>query len=129
LSGQPDFTDDSEYNLTAAVERYEPSASGDPSKSAALYASTCAECHGDAGEGVWTVNAPSLAGLEDWYLATQIKNFRDGVRGRHSDDLYGLQMGLVSNTMTDDQMIEDMVAYIVTLGESTEQPVKLAQQR
>ena len=33
---------------------------------------------------------------------------RDGIRGRHADDLYGLQMGLVSNTMTDDQAIEDM---------------------
>jgi hypothetical protein len=51
------------------------------------------------------------------------------VRGRHADDLYGLQMGLVSNTMTDDQAIEDMVAYISTLGENLEAPVKLAQQR
>jgi hypothetical protein len=38
-------------------------------------------------------------------------------------------MGLVSNTMTDDQAIEDMVAYIMTLESTTEEPVKLAQQR
>jgi cytochrome c oxidase subunit 2 len=75
------------------------------------------------------VNAPQLTGLEGWYLSSQIKNFRDGIRGRHSDDLYGLQMGLVSNTMTDDQAIEDMVAYIMTLESTTEEPVKLAQQR
>jgi cytochrome c oxidase subunit 2 len=109
------------------VERYEPSASGDPSKSQALYESTCAQCHGELGQGVWTVNAPALTGLEDWYLASQIKNFRDGIRGRHADDLYGLQMGLVSNTMTDDQAIEDMVAYISSL-ENPQQPVTLAQQ-
>ena len=129
LSGEADFDGDSTYNLSAAVERYAPSASGDPSKSAALYQSTCAMCHGGSGEGVWTVNAPSLTGLDDWYLASQIKNFRDGIRGRHADDLYGLQMGLVSNTMTDDQAIEDMVAYIMTLESNTEAPVQLAQQR
>ena len=129
LSGQADFDDDASYNLSAAVERYAPSVSGDPNKSAALYQSTCAMCHGGSGDGVWTVNAPQLAGLEDWYLSSQIKNFRDGIRGRHSDDLYGLQMGLVSNTMTDDQAIEDMVAYIMTLESTTEEPVKLAQQR
>ncbi len=127
LSGQPEFDDNANLGLAAAVERFEPSASGDPSKSEALYESTCAQCHGQVGEGVWTVNAPALTGLEDWYLAAQIKNFRDGIRGRHADDLYGLQMGLVSNTMTDDQAIEDMVAYITTL-EIPQQPVTLAQQ-
>ena len=128
LSGQPQFNGGVKLGLSAAVERYEPSASGDPTKSNALYESTCAQCHGDLGQGVWTVNAPALTGLEDWYLASQIKNFRDGIRGRHADDLYGLQMGLVSNTMTDDQSIEDMVAYIATL-ENTQQSVKLAQQK
>ena len=74
---------------------------------------------------VWSVNAPGLANLETWYLASQIKNFRNGIRGRHADDLYGLQMGLVSNTMTDDQAINDMAAYIATLGQEQE-PVDLA---
>jgi len=69
-----------------------------------------------------------LSGYKDMTIE-QIKNFRNGVRGRHADDLYGLQMGLVSNTMTDDQAIEDMVAYITTLGKNLEAPVKLAQQR
>ena len=76
------------------------------------------------------MNAPALTDLDDWYLAGQLKNFRDGVRGRHKDDLYGLQMGLASNTMTDDEAIQNMVAYIKTLGGGNpEQPVKLAQQR
>ena len=128
LSGQAEFDVAADYSLSTAAERFELSSSGDPKKAAALYGSTCAECHGEAGEGVWTVNAPALAGLEDWYLASQIKNFRNGIRGRHADDLYGLQMGLVSNTMTDDQAIYDMAAYIATLGQP-QQPVNLAQQR
>lgn len=128
LSGQVEFDVAADYGLSAATERFELSASGDPERAEVLYASTCAQCHGDAGEGVWTVNAPAIAGLEDWYLASQIKNFRNGIRGRHADDLYGLQMGLVSNTMTDDQAIYDMVAYIATLG-NQQSPVELAQQK
>jgi cytochrome c oxidase subunit 2 len=58
----PEFNDGASLGLSAAVERYEPSASGDPTKSKALYESTCAQCHGDLGQGVWTVNAPALTG-------------------------------------------------------------------
>ncbi|MCH1493418.1 MAG: c-type cytochrome [Luminiphilus sp.] len=88
---------------------------GDPGKSAALYKSTCAQCHGDDGRGVWTVNAPALTDLDDWYMAEQLHNFRAGIRGRHDDDLYGLQMGLLSNTLVDDEAVNNMVAYINTL--------------
>jgi cytochrome c oxidase subunit 2 len=129
LSGQPGFDDSAEYGLSAVTERFESSASGDPVKAAALYASTCAECHGDAGEGVWTVNAPALTGLDDWYVVSQLQNFRNRVRGRHDDDLYGLQMSLVSNTMTDDQAIYDMAAYIATLGQPQQQQLNVAQQQ
>jgi cytochrome c oxidase subunit 2 len=128
LSGQAGFDETAEYGLSAVTERFEPSASGDPKKAAALYASTCAECHGDAGEGVWTVNAPALAGLDDWYVVSQLQNFRNRVRGRHDDDLYGLQMSLVSNTMTDEQAIYDMAAYIATLGKPQQQ-LNVAQQQ
>ena len=88
---------------------------GDPANSAALYQSTCAQCHGGDGRGVWTVNAPALTDLDDWYMAEQLQKFRAGIRGRHSDDLYGLQMGLLSNTLVDDEAVTDMVAYINTL--------------
>ena len=129
LSGQPAFGVNDSYGLADALERFDVNSIGKPSESAALYQSTCAQCHGPNGDGVWTVNAPALTALDDWYLAGQLKNFRDGVRGRHKDDLYGLQMGLASNTMTDDEAIQNMVAYIKTLGDNPEQPVKLAQQR
>lgn len=128
LSGQTEFNGAADYSLSTVAEQSEVSVPSNPEVAAALYASTCAQCHGDSGEGVWTVNAPRLAGLESWYVAAQIKNFRNGIRGRHADDLYGLQMGLVSNTMTDDQAIFDMAAHIASLGHK-EQPVNLAQQR
>src|SRR5690606_23781414 len=67
---------------------------GDAGSGRQRYA-TCAGCHGDQGQGIAATNAPRLQGMSDWYMATQLKNFRDGVRGTHAQDLYGGQMALV----------------------------------
>ena len=37
-------------------------------------------------------NAPRLKGMSDWYMVTQLKNFKQGIRGAHPKDLYGPQM-------------------------------------
>ena len=76
---------------------------------------TCATCHGDAGQGNPGLNAPPLAGQHDWYLKRQLENFKDGVRGKHKDDLFGVQMQLMSKILRDEQAVNDLVAYINTL--------------
>lgn len=76
---------------------------------------TCAACHGADGRGIAATNAPRLKGMSDWYLATQLKNFRDGVRGAHAQDPYGAQMALLSGMLIDDAAISDLIAYINTL--------------
>ena len=76
---------------------------------------TCAACHGADGRGIQATNAPRLKGMDDWYLVTQLKNFRDGVRGDHPKDLYGSQMALFAAMFRDDDSIRDLVAYIGTL--------------
>ena len=43
-----------------------------------------------------------------------LKNFRDGVRGAHPQDIYGAQMGLVSGMLRDDAAVGDILAYINT---------------
>ena len=58
------------------------------------------------------MNAPQLAGMSYWYLVTQLKNFRHGVRGTHPHDLYGPQMALLSATLGDSQAVNDLVAYV-----------------
>jgi cytochrome c oxidase subunit 2 len=75
----------------------------------------CAYCHGADGLGIQAMNAPRLAGMTDWYMARQLGNFRDGVRGAHRRDYYGLQMGLMGAILTDEQKINDVIAYINTL--------------
>ena len=80
-----------------------------------LYVTTCGACHGPNGRGVQPMNAPRLKGMSDWYLVTQLQNFRQGVRGAHPQDMYGPQMALMSAILADDNAINDLVAYINTL--------------
>jgi cytochrome c oxidase subunit 2 len=76
---------------------------------------TCAACHGSDGLGRQATNAPRLKGMSDWYLATQLRNFQQGIRGAHPQDLYGQQMASMAAIYSDDAAIKDLVAYINTL--------------
>ena len=76
----------------------------------------CAACHGDDGKGIEPLSAPRVAGIPDWYLLRQIRNFDTDIRGVHADDVFGRQMGVIQKLMLkDEQAILDVVAYINTL--------------
>ena len=79
------------------------------------YVTTCAACHGANGRGIQAMNAPRLKGMSDWYLVTQLKNFKQGIRGAHPQDMYGGQMALLAAILTDDRAVDDLVAYVRTL--------------
>ena len=87
--------------------------SGDTAHGAKLYV-VCANCHGKDGQGI-PLNAPRQAGMSDWYLLGQLKNFKNGVRGEHPHDLKGKQMGYMARMLQDEQAMKDIVAYINTL--------------
>ncbi len=86
---------------------------GDAEHGADLY-TVCSNCHGKDGQGI-KMNAPRQAGMSDWYLLRQLENFKAGIRGGHPADLRGKQMGLMSQTLHDEQAMKDVVAYINTL--------------
>ena len=86
---------------------------GDVAHGAKLY-TLCANCHGKDGQGI-KMNAPRQAGINDWYLLSQLKNFKQGLRGHHPEDLGGKQMRFMAQTLQDDQAMRDVVAYINTL--------------
>jgi cytochrome c oxidase subunit 2 len=88
--------------------------SGNVENGRRLY-TTCGACHGKRGEGIWSTGAPKLAGQKDWYLARQLANFKNGVRGYHGADATGKQMMILSRMLKEDSAIEDVVAYINTL--------------
>ncbi len=56
-----------------------------------LFAS-CAACHGQRGEGNAALGAPAIAGMQDWYLKSQLEAFTLGRRGYKAGDTYGVQM-------------------------------------
>jgi cytochrome c oxidase subunit 2 len=87
---------------------------GDPAKGKAHY-STCAACHGVDGTGNEALGSPNLTIPNDWYLVTQLKNFKNGVRGSHPADSYGMQMRASVQLLADDDAIMDVVSYINTL--------------
>jgi len=95
--------------------------SGDPERGKKLYA-VCQTCHGANGQGRKNLGGPRLAGQHAWYLKRQIKNFQDGIRGTHPEDTYGAQMRPMANTVPNEQDIEDVVAYIMTLEAPKPEP-------
>lgn len=74
----------------------------------------CIACHGANGEGNQTVNAPALAGLEDWYVALQIRKFKSGIRGSVAGDTVGPVMTAMSMAIPPES-VDNLAAYISTL--------------
>ena len=87
---------------------------GDAAAGASHYTS-CGACHGVEAQGNYALQAPRLAGMDDWYLKRQLENFRSGIRGTHEEDNYGHQMVLMARSLQNEQSIDDLMAYLATL--------------
>jgi cytochrome c oxidase subunit II len=87
---------------------------GDPEQGKRHYR-TCSSCHGADGQGIWSTHAPRLANMSDWYLARQLQNFQQGIRGSHPQDFYGSQMRDMARVLADDKAITDLIDYVHTL--------------
>jgi cytochrome c553 len=75
----------------------------------------CAACHGENGQGNQDVKAPRLAGIDDWYLATQLRKFKSGVRGNSPKDIEGRMMRPMARGLADEDAVRNVVAYIDSL--------------
>ena len=76
---------------------------------------TCTACHGADAAGNQALNAPELAGADDWYMVEQLHKFKAKIRGDGAIDAVGATMQAMSMTLTDEQAVKDVVAYIKTL--------------
>jgi cytochrome c oxidase subunit 2 len=95
---------------------------GQAQRGAATYG-VCAACHGTNGMGNPDLNAPKIAGQEDWYIRRQIANYNNGLRGTEGD-IYGAQMAPMARVLATPGMTEDVIAYIQSLpDEPAEQTV------
>jgi cytochrome c553 len=99
---------------TLNAKRPAPTVSGDVAHGKKLYAS-CVSCHGAKGQGNPTLQAPALTPRSDWYLVTQLTNYRQGLRGADERDTFGAQMRAITTTLPDEKAVTDVVAYINTL--------------
>ena len=81
---------------------------------------TCIACHGEQGEGNKALNSPKIAGLQDWYIARQIRSFKKGIRGSHEKDVYGMQMRPMAMTLADDESIKNVALYVSTFKEKAQ---------
>jgi len=91
---------------------------GDPERGAALGA-LCVTCHGADAGGNEQLGGPSLHG-SDWYLLTQLKNFKARIRGGDPADVQGVQMYPMANVLPDEQAMKDVLAYVRTLRRSAQ---------
>jgi len=114
-------TDQAVADVVAYIKTLPPahatsSLDGDPQKGQPLY-QLCATCHGQKAEGNLAYQAPRLAPQHDWYLLTQLKHFKAGIRGKAPHDTFGMQMQAVAMTLADEQAMKHVIAYIKTLGQ------------
>ena len=115
LANDAAISDVAAYIATLSQQPATTTITGNASRGQSFY-QTCGTCHGRKGEGNYALDAPRLAGQEDWYLKRQIENFRTGVRGTHPDDEFGVQMTLMAKMLKDDAAVDDVIAYINTLN-------------
>ncbi len=98
----------------AKVAAPAPSLDGDVARGKQLYG-TCVSCHGADAGGNKALNAPPLAGQYDWYLLTQMRNFKEGIRGSDPKDAAGAMMRPMAQALDDGQM-RDLASYLATLA-------------
>jgi cytochrome c553 len=103
-----------EYVASLPVNRGEATVTGDATKGQAAYA-TCAACHGPGGEGNETMKAPPIRQLNDWYVVTQLRKFKEGVRAYEEADTTAGTMKAMVASVPDEAAMRDLAAYIHSL--------------
>ncbi len=105
----------SEYVASLAPKKPAPSlGKGDATAGKNAYVA-CTACHGVDGMGNPALKAPPLANQADWYLASQLRKFKGGLRGTNPADVTGGQMRPMSMTLADEDAVLNVVAHIGTL--------------
>ena len=77
----------------------------DPSlQGAALFAATCAACHGPQGQGNDELRAPATAALPAWYVTNQLTQFREKRRGTDPSEPQAMAMAAIAQTLSPEQI-------------------------
>lgn len=79
----------------------------------------CQRCHGSQGEGNEDLLAPSISGLPEWYVSSQLEKFSNGKRGKHPQDVEGMRMRPMARTLTTKEEVSQVTAYVSGLDSSS----------
>jgi cytochrome c oxidase subunit 2 len=103
------------YVASMPVQKPEPTLEGGNPETGKIHFATCVQCHGADAGGNIDEYGPPLNHASDWYLLTQLQNFKAGRRGTHPDDITGAKMRPFSMVLPTEQAMKDVIAYIGTL--------------
>ena len=113
--GRDDVKDMAEYVATLpSPPRMATTMAASPSAGRLSFA-TCAACHGADGSGNPAMKAPPIAGQADWYVYTQLKNFKHGVRGANPKDTQGMIMAGIAKGLPDDAALRNVAQFVSEL--------------
>jgi cytochrome c oxidase subunit 2 len=107
-STDPPAAQSTDPSVEAAVEPVAPNAIG--------AVVSCVICHGAKGEGNTRLGAPRVGGLSEWYLARQLRNFRDGIRGYDEVDIHGTQMRAMTLAVESVEVLDELARYLASLS-------------
>lgn len=93
----------------------QPTIKADVTAGRQLYEERCMECHRFNGEGELVFGSSPLLGLPDWYLAGQLRKFRDRVRGALKEDVNGQKMSWAAQFIETEELLQSLAAYLMTL--------------
>ena len=115
LASDADVEAVARYVETLPPVPHPPTVKGDAPAGDTQFHLICAACHGDKGQGNPDLKAPRLAGIDDWYLAAELRKFRSGLRGASPKDIEGRLMRPMARGLANDEAVRNVVAYIRTL--------------
>jgi cytochrome c oxidase subunit 2 len=94
-----------------------PTMRGDRAGGERTFRTICTPCHGVNGVGRPELRTPALIGQADWYIVSQLRKFRRGIRGYHEMDVAGLQMRGMATALSSDRAVIDVAVYIASLAQ------------
>lgn len=75
----------------------------------------CESCHGVGAEGSRALDSPVLAGLDAGYLARQVRNFQQGLRGVGAEGTPGRAMRDMAALLQDESQVAAVSQYVASL--------------
>jgi cytochrome c oxidase subunit 2 len=117
VSAESDWQYVIDFVITLPRSHTHEESDGDVGRGQAIYG-MCASCHGSAGEGNQSLDAPRLATLPGWYIEEQLRKFRAGLRGGGLNDEPGKRMQAIASALHSEGDVRAVASYIqTTLGQ------------